>query len=405
MQKALFIGKVWPEPTSSAAGTRILQLIDIFKAEQYQITFASTASKTEHSFVFDETITEEHIYLNDSSFDSFIQELQPNTVVFDRFMTEEQFGWRVREFCPEAMTILDTEDLHFVRHAREDALKKGKEIDYYHKTTKREIASILRTDLTLLISEFELNLLINEFNIPSQILMYLPFLEECNTEKNALIKPYEERRHFVFIGNFLHQPNYHSVLTLKNDIWPTLRQLLPKTQLHIYGAYTSQKVEQLHNPKERFFIKGRAINAQQTIGNYKVLLAPIKFGAGTKGKFIDCMQSGTPNVTTNIGAESMTFNNLWNGFIEDKKDKFSEKAVELYTKKTEWNKAQENGFIILQNRFNKEIFTNKFIEITTEISTNLSLHRKKNFMGEILKSQTFNSTKYMSLWIEEKNKG
>ncbi len=66
----------------------------------------------------------------------------------------------------------------------------------------------------------------------------------------------------------------------------------------------TQKVLQLHNPKERFFIKGRAENAQDTMSTYKVLLAPINFGAGVKGKFVDAMQTGTPSVTSNNWSRS-----------------------------------------------------------------------------------------------------
>lgn len=94
----LIIGSVWPEPNSSAAGTRMLQLIALFQKQDWAITFASAASDSD--FMFDVTtlgIEKVSIHLNDSNFDVFVKALNPTMVLFDRFMAEEQFGWRVAE--------------------------------------------------------------------------------------------------------------------------------------------------------------------------------------------------------------------------------------------------------------------------------------------------------------------
>ena len=123
-KRMLIIGLVWPEPTSSAAGWRMLQLVDLFISQGFEITFASAASKSEHSFpLASKGVMEVEIKLNDSSFDEFIKGLNPDVVLFDRFMTEEQYSWRVMQTCPHAIRILDTEDLHFVRQARQEAYK------------------------------------------------------------------------------------------------------------------------------------------------------------------------------------------------------------------------------------------------------------------------------------------
>ena len=118
---------MWPEPKSSAAGSRMMQLINVFLSEGYAITFASPCAKSENAFNLDSLgVTQKEIELNNSSFDDFISELKPDIVVYDRFMIEEQFGWRVVENCPEALRILDTEDLHCLRKGREQAFKDKK---------------------------------------------------------------------------------------------------------------------------------------------------------------------------------------------------------------------------------------------------------------------------------------
>jgi len=409
MNKMLIIGLVWPEPTSSAAGTRMLQLIDLFINRGYEVTFACAASKSEFSFPLQEKgVKELDIKLNDESFNAFVRELNPTIVIFDRYMVEEQYGWRVSQECPNALKILDTEDLHFLRYARQEAIKKGIEFSnslLYSEYAKREIASILRCDITLLISLEEKDLLIQQFSINPALLYYLPFLEkEIDDNKIESWKSFNEREHFMFIGNFIHEPNWNCVQVLKTRIWPILRKEFPKAELHIYGAYASQKVLQLHNPKERFSIKGRAEDAQQTMENYKLLLAPIQFGAGVKGKFVDAMQSGTPNVTTSVGAEAMRNRLDWNGFVADTDEDFVAKAITLYKNEPIWNFAQKNGIELLNNNYNRTRFTSDFFDFMEAISNYLDLHRQQNFFGQILQHHSNQSTKYMSLWIEQKNK-
>ena len=402
MKNLVIIGKVFPEPNSTAAGSRMLQLIDLFLTQNYQITFLSTASISENSFDLNsKSIQFQNIVLNDNSFDDLIQKLNPEIVIFDRFTTEEQFGWRVSDNVSNAIKILDTEDLHFLRNAREIAFKQNKKLehsDLINDVFKREIASILRCDLSLIISEFEMNLLKTEFNINANILHYLPMFAEC--KKSEI--PFSERKNFVSIGNFLHEPNWQTVLQLKK-VWKNIKKQLPEAEIHIYGAYATEKVFQLHNQKEGFIVKGRAKSVETVFNNAKVLLAPIPFGAGIKGKLLESMQFGLPNVTSTVGAEAMHENFDWNGFITDNETEFVEKAVLLYQDENIWKKSQENGFQIVEKLFKKEIFERNFTVKIDWISEHLPEHRNTNFLGQILQHHTLQSTKYLSKWIEEKN--
>lgn len=409
MKQLLIIGYIWPEPASSAAGSRMMQLIDLFLEKDYQITYACPARFSEYAVNLEEMgIEQVQIEANKSEFDSWLKELNPSIVMFDRFMMEEQFGWRVAEQCPNAFRILDTEDLHFFRKARYEAAKKNRVLtktDLFSKEAKREIASILRCDLTLIISEAERDLLTEKFRIDRDLLLYIPFLvPQERTSPSTELTNFEERENFIFIGNFLHDPNWDAVLYLKQNIWPIIRKQLPKAELHIYGAYATQKVEQLHNKKEKFFIKGRATEALSTIEKYKVLLAPLRFGAGIKGKFIDAMLTGTPSVTTTIGAEGICGIYPWNGEISNNDQEIADAAFMLYTREKRWNKAQQNGFKVIQNRFQKENFSSHFFDTIRRLQERLEKHRQQNFMGSMLMHHTLQSTKYMSLWIEEKNK-
>src|SRR5690606_3918104 len=306
-KKLLIIGFVWPEPKSSAAGSRMMQLIEAFQGQNYQITFASACTKTSNAFNLESIGIEQiAIELNNSCFDAFVNKLHPDIVVFDRFMTEEQFGWRVAEQCPNAIRILDTEDLHCLRKGRQQAFKEHRSFDdsyLFSDIAKREIASIYRCDLSLIISEVEMDILKNDYKVPDDILVYLPFMLDEISEENIIKLPkFKERQHFIAIGNFLHEPNYQAVLYLKSTIWPIINKQLPNVELHVYGAYASQKVMQLHNEKQGFLIKGFAEDVNQAMQSAKVSLAPLQFGAGLKGKLVDAMVNGTPCMMSAIAA-------------------------------------------------------------------------------------------------------
>ncbi len=409
-QHVLIIGFVFPEPNSSAAGGRMVQLISIFKQHSFDVTFASPAMDSDFMVDLESLcVAKKTIALNCSSFDVFVKELNPSIVLFDRFMMEEQFGWRVAENCPDALRLLDTEDLHCLRLARQKAFKENRTFStddlLVEDVAKREIASILRCDLSFMIAEYEIELLQTIFKIDSKLLYYLPLiLDPIDTSTIQNLPSFEDRKNFIFIGNFLHEPNWNAVQYLKETIWPLIRKQMPDAILQIYGAYPSQKVLQLHQPKQGFNIMGRADNAQEMVRNVRIVLAPLRFGAGIKGKLVESMQLGTPSITTTIGAESMYGDLSWNGFIADDSQVFADKSVELYQDKTLWLKAQENGFRIIEKRYLKSLFESDFVEHILKVQTHLKQHRLHNFMGILLQHHTLTSTKYMSRWIEEKNK-
>lgn len=408
--KLLIIAALWPEPTSSAAGRRMIGLLELFQSQGWALTYACTASMSEHCYPLESLgIKKQAVAVNDSGFDTFISELSPDMVLYDRFMVEEQFSWRVEKQCPQAMTILESSDLHCLRQARQLALKENRpftESDLLADVAFREIASIQRSDLTLVISQYEMDLLRSAFKLDASLIHYFPFIVEPQAAKEIQSEwlGYEERTGFMCIGNFKHPPNWDSVQYLKQTIWPLIRQQLPAAELFVYGAYPTQKALQLNTPADGFYIKGRADNAKSVIQAARVCLAPLRFGAGLKGKLLEAMEYGTPSVTSTIGAEGMHGDLSWNGSVVDEPEAFATAAVALHESQENWLASQQNGADILQQCFSPELFEPLLIERMRVIKDNLAVHRQNNFQGSMLKHHLMKSTKYMSLWIEEKNK-
>lgn len=381
----------------------MVQILNFLLEHNYLVTFATPSAPT--PFMEDLPtmgINTVSIAVNDPEFDRFIEKLDPDLVIFDRFMMEEQFGWRVAKFCPNALRILDTEDLHFLRKKRESGFT-GKAYTRDSDLELREIASIYRCDLSLIISEVEMDLLITQYKVPPGLLLYFPFLYRKVTEAEKEMPSFEARNDFIYIGNLRHAPNLDAVIHLKETIWPLIHKQLPGAQMHIYGAYSPEKIDRLHDPKTNFLIKGRAANAAEVVKNARVSLVPLRFGAGLKGKLTESMICGTPSVTTPTGAEGINADMPWNGAITEDPEDFTSAAVKLYTSKEFWEAAVEKGFQIINTRFSRDIYHALFLDHINELMENLNAYRAENFTGRMLTHHRVKSTYYLSKYIETKN--
>ncbi len=419
----LVIGYVWPEPQSSAASGHVMQILQAFLDQGWQVTFASAAGDGEHMADLEAMgISRQPIELNNESFDHFVADLAPDVVLFERFLMEEQFGWRVEKHCPGALRVLETCDLQGLRDARQALLKQqlkdspeGEDFSalfgldqpdlYRHMAasdvSQREVASIYRSDLSLMVSDAEITLLTDYFQVPAALLHLCPLMVDAAPRTS---KPFEARAHFLSIGNFRHAPNWDAVLWLKTALWPRIRQRLPQAELHVYGAYTPPKAMALNNPSQGFRVLNWAEDALQVMGDARVNLAPLRFGAGIKGKLIDAMCCGTPSVTTRIGAEGMHGDQPWPGLIADDVAGLVDAAVHLYQQQDTWQQAQAHAQPLLQQHYSHHAHATALMQRIQALRPRLAEHRLGNFTGAMLRHHHHKSTQYMAQWIEAKSK-
>lgn len=476
--KVIFFGTIWPEPSASAAGVRTMSLLKITREMGCDVHFCAPARiHMAPIAVFDTLGVKAHGLgaINSAEVDDCVQEIQPDLVIFDRFITEEMFGWRVRNVCPEAAHVIDTQDLHFLRHARQHVVEEQlvysdsnlwdpasapqsiapspsttpgtngswssppshllsstpsppsrhnnpyksstssdsmvahassaacliTDVEYYrqslskygpmldqdtdqlrdivtaskrvnvlqvakrypvvHANMMRELAAIHRSDLTLVVSHFEKDLLIRHLGVSPDKIEVAPFFYE--NIPHTTWKQFKNKVGFSMIGHFKHPPNRDGVHWMKHEIWPRIKRSIPSATIDIFGAHPEKSDMALTDSSTGFRVVGtlKAEELTSRLQRARVNLAPLRYGAGIKGKIAENWFSGTPCVTTSIGAESMTsylrqsdgtMSQSFGGDIADTAEEFARAAVSLYIDATRWHRARAAGYEILTHNFN-----------------------------------------------------
>ena len=421
--KALFFCLVWPEPSSSAAGVRLDYLIRLFIREGFELHLSSTSEQGPYSALYEDLdgVYRHNLDPNSSETSAKLAQINPDVVVFDRYPTEEQFSWHVMEACPKAIRILDTEDLHGLRRARQLTLKelenKGrlthlyvaeheiKPTSVYNTIALREMVSMHRSDLSLVVSDVELSYAEKYYGIPTNQLMYLPILSsrlfgQLNNDMST---------DACFIGNFKHAPNRDAVHFLRYQLWPHINKTLSgqgdaNSECHIYGAYMDATMERLHNPSIGFHMKGRVDDVYSTMAGYGVLLAPLRFGAGVKGKILDAISMELPVVTTPIGSEGLSVHLDgvdFPGYVAKTVEEFKQSAVKCLgtSAQNRWNFPDYKKLV---QRLDTE-YGNSFIAKVNNLIE--GKNKIQHPIKVMLEQNSQLAHRYLSKYIQLKNEG
>ena len=249
----------------------------------------------------------------------------------------------VKKFAPSASTIFYTVDMHGLREAREAELTgdPGK-IAAAQETWKRELDIICRSDLSIVLSDYEAELLAN--NNCSNVEV-LPLIRRASEGKAT--SSYERREGVLFVGGYQHQPNVDAVNWLIESIWPKVCRLteergLDPIELKIGGS---------RMPRWMAEFKGKHVTSvgyiddlEETFGKARLSVAPLRYGAGLKGKVATSLGYGVPVVGTDIAFEGMPQKNLEVVRCSaNRDDELAEKIVDLYYDRGRWEEICQSG--------------------------------------------------------------
>ncbi len=253
-----------------------------------------------------------------------------------RYNTLEPHYPSLRKYCPNAKIIFHTVDLHFLRMQREADLKNRQKLHDAAKAVEAiELKLIDQCELTTVVSLVEHEVL-TQMN-RSRKVRVMPYSRKVRGTRCG----FKDRKDLIFVGGFQHLPNIDAVEYFVADIMPLLREKLLGVVFNVVGSKVPQAISDLQC--EDVVIHGFVEDLDSLLDEMRVSIAPLRYGAGIKGKIGSAMTVGLPVVATTMAAEGMALTPRENILVADKPEAIAEAIAELYKNEGLWNQLSTNG--------------------------------------------------------------
>ena len=250
--------------------------------------------------------------------------------------------------CTMAKIVYDTVDLVFLRESRRAKTEKNEKVlRQAEKSKKVELYLAESSDITFVVSSSEKALLLKEN--PGLNIAVVSNIHDITKPQ----KPFSGRKDVLFVGSFGHLPNIDAVAYFVNDIFPLIKRNLPDLHVYIVGSNPTKEVLPLGSSDVT--VTGHVKDLTPYFENCKVFVAPLRYGAGVKGKINQSMSYGLPVVTTTIGAEGMALTQGEDILVADEPQKFAESIVLLYNDENLWNKLSRGSIEHVQRNYSSEV--------------------------------------------------
>jgi|GEM_PF-1919531 len=263
-----------------------------------------------------------------------------------------------------ARILYYTSDLHYLREQRRYEIEKKESILIESERLKDIEFSLFRSaDVILTPSNAEKDIILEEFST-KHIEVIPPYLYDDFPFKPAF--GFDSRRSIIFVGGFGHSPNVDAILWFVGEIFPYILLQVPDIQFFIVGSDPPQSIRDLAS--YNIIVTGYVKDLTPYFEKARVFVAPLRYGAGIKGKIITSMYYGVPCVTTTIGSEGMGISDGEDVLIADDPKEFAEKVIKLYTTKKLWEKLANNCNKFVNNKFTRVVAQQKILGILSKIS-------------------------------------
>ncbi|WP_296696980.1 glycosyltransferase [Thiocapsa sp. UBA6158] len=270
------------------------------------------------------------------------------TVWISRPETAERYLPMVRSLAVQARVIYDTVDLHWIR------LRRGIPFSDQPETVREdaeryraiELCNARCSDLTIAISEDEKQAILNE--VPGLAVAVLPNIHPVFADVEAV----GARSDLFFIGSFHHPPNVDAVFYFVREVFPLILERIPDVRFHIAGSDMPYAVRALKS--RNVDPLGYVRDVTPWFQRARVFVAPLRHGAGMKGKVGQSLAFGLPVVTTSVGAEGMGLVHEVDALIAEDAGDFAEAVIRLYSDDKLWQQISRGGQALMNRHFSKE---------------------------------------------------
>ena len=253
----------------------------------------------------------------------------------------------IRKYCRKAKVLFHTVDLHFLRMGREADLLKSNELNRTAaEMKKRELAYIAAADVSTVVSVEELAVV--QRHLPDAKVKLLPFSRAIRGTKSS----FSERANISFVGGYQHPPNVDAVQYFVKDVMPLLRKQLPGVRFYAVGSKTPAEIQALAS--EDVIITGFVEDLDSLLDKMRVSVAPLRYGAGIKGKIGTAMAVGLPVVATSLATEGMSLTDGENILVADGAEALAETLARIYQDESLWNRISKNGLSFAEEAWGAE---------------------------------------------------
>lgn len=253
-----------------------------------------------------------------------------------------------RRYASQALVLFDTVDLHFLRYYRE--AKETRNVNALRRalrTKERELAVARKADCTLVVSPVEKTIL--ESTCPElQVYVISNVHEPC-----ASVMPFSERKDILFVGSFQHSPNIDAAQYFIKEIFPMIRRRITGIRTYVVGSSPPDSIAGLSS--EDVVITGYVDDLTSFLNNCRVSVAPLRFGAGVKGKVLQSISYGLPVVGSSIATEGTYLTHGHDVLVADSPEIFCQAVADLYEDQRLWNRISRNGLEIISKHFSSEV--------------------------------------------------
>ncbi|GIX35176.1 MAG: hypothetical protein KatS3mg126_0955 [Lysobacteraceae bacterium] len=271
-----------------------------------------------------------------------------DTVIVSRHYVLSGYLDALRQHAPQARIVFDTVDLHYLREQREAELAGSEELRRCAaRTRERELALVRQADLTLVVSPYEKELL--EREAPGSRVAILSNVHEVH----GCRRPFAARADLVFVGGFQHPPNVDAVIWFCDEVLPRIRARDPSIRFHIVGSKAPERVALLGR-REGVVFHGFVPEIEPFMDGCRIAVAPLRYGAGVKGKVNMSMSYGQPVVATPMAVEGMHLAPGRDVLVADEPEAFAEAVLRLYHDPQLWQELSAAGLANVRRHFSFE---------------------------------------------------
>ncbi|MDJ0390567.1 glycosyltransferase [Roseomonas sp. E05] len=379
--RVLFIDWMVPTPDQDSGSLDLWNQLCLFQAMGYDTAFMPVMERPSDAPYADALRKAGVQYLVGEAGTSPEQLLQETANDFDlillnRIHVAGRLLAHVRRCAPNARVVFNTVDLHFLREEREAALEGSLEKAQTALQRRHdELRCMAEADATIVLSDEEGRLL-SEL-LPGSAVHVIPFARGLSSDGPG----FEERRGVLFVGGFLHAPNIDAAEWLVGAIWPKVRRVLPGARLEIVGSNAPPKVRQLDDPGAGVAMRGFVQDLHPLLSRARLTVAPLRFGAGIKGKVAMSLAAGVPCVATPIASEGMGLADGQNILLGRDADEIAAAIVRAHEDAALWARLSSGGRAVMRDRYSLERVGGLFIALVRSLGIAVPARAEEKIAG------------------------